>query len=421
MSKHTDTIRQDDESLSGRHEAGRVRRLLIACCGAHVIQDGLVALQYVLLPILAQALQLNYAQVGFLRAIGHLASSVLEIPAGALADRTGASRLVVFGLICAGLGYLGVSFSSGFALLGACFLIAGVGAGFQHSLSSSIIVNGVPQDFRRKAMGIYNAAGDGGKLLYTGLFSLGVGAGLVWNWVLLWLALVAIGFGLGCWWLLIKSAVPDTAIPADRMVEAPGGIAKEGRSGNRWGILQPARFSVLALIVFLDSLVQAVVPTFLGFVMLEKGMGEGVAAFAVVIMLIGGMVGKYVCGYSAARFGDRITFLVLQLLTVPAVIALIVFAGETILILLPLIGLCVQGSSTITYGSVSDFVDTQHQSKGYALIYSVSSLASVIGPVLVGGLADGLGLDSALWWVALTALIPVLMIGVLSPRNEGKA
>lgn len=43
---------------------GNGRKTLITCCGAHLIQDGLGALQYVLLPILAQLFGLNYAQVG---------------------------------------------------------------------------------------------------------------------------------------------------------------------------------------------------------------------------------------------------------------------------------------------------------------------------------------------------------------------
>ena len=40
-------------------------RTLVATCGAHAIQDGMLAVQYVLLPVLAQSLGLSYAQVGF--------------------------------------------------------------------------------------------------------------------------------------------------------------------------------------------------------------------------------------------------------------------------------------------------------------------------------------------------------------------
>ena len=52
-----------------QNQAAKPRNVLTVSCGAHIIQDGLVALQYVLLPLLAQTLGLSYAQVGFLRAL----------------------------------------------------------------------------------------------------------------------------------------------------------------------------------------------------------------------------------------------------------------------------------------------------------------------------------------------------------------
>jgi len=91
--------------------------VLIASCGAHLIQDGLVALQYVLLPILAQIFGLNYTQVGLLRALSNSAMTLLEIPAGVLSERFGETRLLVFGLLCAARGYLGVAFAVDFYLM----------------------------------------------------------------------------------------------------------------------------------------------------------------------------------------------------------------------------------------------------------------------------------------------------------------
>ena len=137
------------------------RKTLFAGCTAHFIQDGLVALQYVLLPILAQQFNLNYAQVGFLRAVGHTAMTILEVPAGMLSEKFGEPRLLVFGLLCAGAGYLGIAHSGSFTLLALCMLVAGIGAGFQHSLSSAIIVRAYENGGRRHAMGVYNC------LLYT--------------------------------------------------------------------------------------------------------------------------------------------------------------------------------------------------------------------------------------------------------------
>ena len=101
--------------------------------------------------------------------------TILEVPAGVLSEKYGEPRLMIFGLLCAGTGYLGVAYSGGFVLLALCMLVAGVGAGFQHSLSSAIIVRAYENGGRRRAMGIYNSTGDAGKLTYTGLFGLAIG------------------------------------------------------------------------------------------------------------------------------------------------------------------------------------------------------------------------------------------------------
>ena len=156
----------------------RSARVIAACCSAHAIQDGLVALQFVLLPILAQTFGLSYSQVGLLRGLHAVALAACEVPSGMLAERVGARILLVLGLATAGLGYLGVAFGGEFFVIASCFVIAGIGGGFQHSLSSAVLAANFEQGARRRALGTYNAAGDAGKLTGTGLFGLGVGAGL---------------------------------------------------------------------------------------------------------------------------------------------------------------------------------------------------------------------------------------------------
>ena len=379
------------------------RRTLIASCGAHSIQDGMVALQYVLLPILAQQFSLSYAQVGFLRAVGHTAMTTLEIPSGVLSERFGERRLLVFGLLCVGAGYLGIAYSATFIGIALCLLLAGGGAAFQHSLSSAIIARSFGDAERRHALGTYNSAGDAGKLAFTGIFSAAIGIGLAWDLVLVLLSLITLVFALVVWKILA-----GTGRPAQRSDPA------SEHTGYGWGISSSSRFSGLAMMVFLDSLVQAVFLTFLAFIMLEKGFSEGIASAAVVIALVGGMAGKFACGRLAARFGDRSTFILLQLLTMVGIGMLVLLSGETVLYLLPFIGLVVQGSSTVTYGSVSEFVSKERQSRGYSLIYTVASLSSVIGPFLGGLLADFAGLEATMWALAAVTGLTLPFSVVLS-------
>lgn len=378
------------------------RNTLIVCCGAHIIQDGLVALQFVLLPILAQALSLNYAQIGLLRALSHSAMSLLEIPSGILAERYGEKRLLVMGLIATGTGYLGVAVSTSFWQIALFFVLTGIGAAFQHSLTSAILVKAFGASQRRRALGIYNASGDAGKLAFTGVFSLWIGAGLAWNMIVTLLCLFAITFAFAIGRLLPETR-QESAHQSDSV--AQGGLVQ------RWGIKRPRPFLMLGLVVFLDSAVQAVFLTFLAFVLLQKGASTQVASFAVVLALSGGMTGKFCCGYLTARYGDFKPFVFIQLLTVIGIVGVILMPITAVLITLPLVGLVVQGSSTVTYGAISDHIKTSHQSRGFALIYTFANIASVVGPLALGLLANASSLNVVLWILcSLTGLsIPLAL------------
>jgi FSR family fosmidomycin resistance protein-like MFS transporter len=374
----------------------RDHRVLIASCGAHLIQDGLGALQYVLLPILAQAFGLSYTQVGFLRAVSNSAMTLLEIPAGVLAERFGEIRLLIFGLVCAALGYLGVALAVDFYLIVVGFLIAGGGAAFQHSLASALISKSFDDAGRRRSLGLYNAFGDLGKLSFTGVFSLAIGVGIAWNLIVTALCLITLSFAVLLVFLSRRQA-PQPSPPVDGNNEAGG--------DSKWGIKHPRRFSGLCVTVFLDTLAQSVILTFIAFLLLEKGASEALASFAVVLALSGGMVGKFVCGYLAVRYGDRNAFRILQALTISGLILLVLLPVLPILILLPLIGIAIQGSTTVTYGALADFIHRDRQSRGYAIIYTLSSLSAVVGPVVFGRLADLYGVDLSLLMLAvLTSL-----------------
>ena len=64
-----------------------------------------MAVQYVLLPVLAQSLGLNYTQIGVLKAASSSAMALLEIPSGFLAEKFGEKPLLCAGLIGIGAGY----------------------------------------------------------------------------------------------------------------------------------------------------------------------------------------------------------------------------------------------------------------------------------------------------------------------------
>lgn len=254
------------------------KSILVVSSGVHATQDGLTSTVYVLLPVLAQSLGLSYAQVGTIRAVYSGMMWLLEIPAGILSERFGEQRLLVFGLITAGLGYGILSTADSYYGVLFALLIAGTGAAFQHSLSSALISRVYDGPSGRVALGTYNASGDTGKLLFTGVASLLFGVGIAWQEVVS-------GYGILA---LLVAAVLWLGL---RRLRSTGAVSMSARNPNTatgWGIRDRSGFRWLAAIVFLDIAVQDGFLVFVAFLMIEKNIPAGLAAFAVVATLAGG-------------------------------------------------------------------------------------------------------------------------------------
>lgn len=377
----------------------RRKLALAACCGAHSLQDGLTALLYVLLPILSQAFGLSYAQVGVIRAAHSSATILFEIPSGLLSERIGERALLAFGLTCAGLGYVALAAANSFALILLALLVAGLGAAFQHALSSSIVSAAFDGPARRAALGAYNSSGDAGKLAFTGLFTLAVGMGLAWNSAVT---------GLGTLALLAAIALYATLRHIDVGSRPPA--STDGLKASRapgWGLRDRNAFAALGAIVFLDTAVQAGFLTFLAFLMIEKAVPTSLAAFAVVLTLAGGVLGKFVCGFLAARLGVIRSLVLVECLTAAGIVAVLLSPTLTAYLLLPVIGAALQGSSSITYATVSDLVHADRRSRGFAVIYSIASAASILAPVGFGLIGDSFGLAPAMMVMACLTLSPL--------------
>lgn len=386
---------------------GKRRLTLAACCTAHVVQDGLLATLYVLLPVLAQAFGLSYAQVGVIRATNNTAMAMLEIPSGMLSERLGERTLLTFGLACAGLGYLSLTAATGFESVIACLFAVGVGGAFQHALSSSIISRAFHDHGRRAALGVYNSAGDAGKLAFTGIFSLAIGMGAAWQGVIT-------GYGAAA--LLGAAAVYATLArlgAGARPDRRPG--SGDDANGAGWGIRDRTGFTALAAIVFLDIAVQSGFLTFLAFLMIEKSVPTSLAASAVVLTLAGGMFGKFGCGFLAERFGVIRSLIAIEILTAAGIVAVLYAPTLVAYLLLPLLGVVLQGSSSITYATVADLMRGDRHSRGFATVYAIASSASILGPVGFGIVSDRFGLTPAMLAMALVVLLPLPLSLALRP------
>ncbi len=368
------------------------RTALAVGCTAHVVQDGLTAATYVLMPVLAQTFGFTYGQVGLIKGLKSLAQGVLEIYSGVLSERIGEGRTLVFGLILSGIGYTAVAAAPDPTVVAICLLLVGAGTGFQHSPSSALVSTAYAERGRRGALGLYNSSGDVGKLGFSGLFSLAIGAGFAWQHISILLGFLT----------LLAAAAVAVAARHLKAKSTPGAAPHEG-----WGILSWRSFGTLLVIISLDNVVQAGVLVFVAFLMIEKGLPLYLATMATVVLLTGGIFGKAGCGYLAEHLGVRKAFALVQGLTALGLIAVISAPAWLAFILLLPLGVVAQGSTSITYGLIPDLIHPERMARGYAIMYSFTSFAAALGPWLFGQIGDHHGINNAMLAMAVVALLAV--------------
>ena len=388
----------------------RKKRILAVCCAAHAIQDGLGAALYVILPVLAQTFGLTLTQIGALRAINSGAMALLETLSGLLSEHLGERSLLTFGLTCAGLGYMLLLFSDTYWMIGCCFFITGVGAAFQHALSSSMVSSAHDFKDRRSALGIYNSSGDAGKLVFASLFSLVITIGIGWKTTAGLFGCIALLGGIVILFILVNLSAGG---------KSPASVV-DHETGKKigWGMSDKGSFSLLITAVFLDTAVQSSFLTFVAFFVATKQVPLNIATFAVTLVLIGGIFGKVICGFMAKHIGTRQAFTLIQLLTAVGIVLILSLDKVFCLIFLPFLGVVLQGSTSITYSVVGDLIHPERLSRGFSLIYTVSSLACFLGPVALGIISDYFGFEVTMYTMAGATLLSVLPMLLLNRKKR---
>jgi MFS family permease len=395
---------QPGEPASAKNPADG-RRTLAITCSAHFVHDGIADAFYVLLPIWAQAFGLSYVQVGTLRMAYSTAMAFLQLPAGMLAERVGERTLLAGGSMLAGVAFALLATSQSYAALGALILLAGTGSAVQHPIASTLISRAYAVASRRAALGVYNFVGDVGKMVVAAAMGLGIVA-IGWRSSVVLYGLIVVGVGL--------VTLVAIASLADGTPRTPAKAAPAPDVG--WGFTNPTGFALLGAIQLIDSACRTGFLTFFPFLLIAKGASVASIGFGLSLVFVGGAAGKLVCGLIAERVGILRTVILTELAT-GALIAAVVVAplGWAMVLLMP-VGVALNGTSSVLYGTVAEFVRDDRQSRSYGLFYTLGSAAGATAPFVFGIVSDFAGVPTALMLVAGLAVTTVPIALLLGPH-----
>ena len=374
------------------------RRTLTVCGGAHALHDGFTDLLNALYPLLQAQFGLSYAAIGALKAVYSGAMASGQIPSGLLAKRFGGVHVLALGtgLIAVGYGLAGLTGSLYGVIAG--LLLAGLGGSTQHPIASSLVSAAYPGLRSRTALGTYNFTGDLGKMALPAVFAV-IAAALGWQQALVVIAAVAV-VGAG----VILGTLQSSEIQA-----------KSAETKATPGQDRPWAYWLLFSIHVADDLVRTGFLIFLPFLMRNKGADLPTIGLSLSLLFAGGAAGKLVMGWIGARLGVVPSVILTEVATTLLILLLLPLPLLAALALLPAVGLMLNGTSSVLYGTIPEFVSPERRTHAFAVFYPGGSIAGATGPFAFGLLGDAVGLDTALTAVACVALTTVPMVWALRP------
>jgi MFS family permease len=174
-------------------------------------------------------------------------------------------------------------------------------------------------------------------------------------------------------------------------------------------------FSLLLSVGVIDSATRMAFLTFLPFVLTAKGASVQLVGLALTLVFAGGAMGKLVCAFLAARIGAVATVWLTETVTAVGIVALLPLPLEPALILLPIVGVALNGTSSVLYGSVPDLVEPAGRQRAFSIFYTGTIGAGAVSPAIYGLVGDAVGVPVALMVIAAVVLITLPITFVLRP------
>src|SRR5262245_53508065 len=394
------------DSLNISRATPNERRAFAVSAGAHVVSDGYTDLLYVLLPVWQAEFGLGYAEVGMLRGSYMATMSALQIPASVVAQRVGPMVWLAGGTLLAAACFLLAGASTGLVGLLIALLLGGVGASVQHPISASIVSSAFDGIRSRTALGVYNFSGDVGKMALPALTA-------VLLTLMTWRAALWIVAGIGIVVAMLLLVLAPPSIGTSRSAPKPQGNDDAGSTGQK-----PSTtfgFRLLFAICLIESTARMGFLTFLPFLLQAKGASTAQIGFGLTLVFAGGAAGKLVCGYLGARLGVLATVILTEGLTAAGILALLPMPLELVFVLLPVIGIGLNGTSSVLYGTVPELVSREARTRAFGVFYTGTAGASAVAPPIMGLFGDRFGVPSTMGGIAIGVLATIPLAVVLNP------
>ncbi|GAA4254268.1 MFS transporter [Azospirillum formosense] len=368
---------------------------MAGACLAHALHDGYTDALYAFMPVWQADFGLSYAALAIIRALYYGTMGGLQIPADRALRGLSPRAALILSTVLASTGLLIMAAPFGFAGLCVGLVVAGIGSSIQHPCGSMLVTASYGAASRHP-LGIYNFSGDLGKAALPALVA-------VLLPLLAWQPVLGLMAALG----LILSVALVPLVPATPIARAAATGAASGRGRGGFGIL--------TTIGALDTATRMGYLLFLPFLIHGQGGDTATVGLALALLFVGGAFGKATCSRLGERLGVVGSVMATEAATAVLIAATLVTPLTPTLILLPLLGIVLNGTSSVLYGAVPELSEGD-TGRAFAVFYTSVIGSGGLAPILYGAIADHSTQAIGVLASAATAALIVPLVLTLRPH-----
>ena len=349
----------------------------------------------------------SFTQIGMVTSVFGLTKAVTNLCMGALSDRVGRKPVIVVGAIVSALGGMVIASADQFTgmLLGTALIGLGGGSTFVGIMVA--MTEAIPSRIGL-AMGLFQLAAYGGSTLGTSLAGyLAVSYGLRQPFSVL-MAISAVGAVAG--FLLIP--------------ETNGFVHKEGaRLKENVNITSYARqLAPMYFAGFSSKIMDSLIVSFLPLYLTGQGMDINRVATVMSAFTFSWALLQPVTGHTSDRIGRKRIIVVGLAGSVISVVTFTLTGGFTLLVACSLL-LGVEAALFYTplVAMVSDIAPSELEGTLIGSYRFFRDMGYFVGPLLLGAIADNMGLANSFYATSIILLIATVVIQLLAKETVGRA
>lgn len=370
-------------------------RSLIAACLAHLLHDGYTDGLFAFLPVWQTQFGLSYAWLAITRALYYATMGSLQLPGNMLVEGLSPRAALVLSTLIAAAGFALMAAPLGFAGLCAGLVVAGIGSSIQHPRGSLLVTESYAPSSRRM-LGIYNFSGDVGKAMLPAIVALLLPI-LSWRPVAGLMAALGVAVALG-----LHALAPRSIVRSPSSKPAAHAASRSG-------------FTLLMSIGAFDTATRMGYLLFLPFLIHGRGGTSPDVGLGLALLFIGGAFGKATCSWLAEHIGVIGSVAATEGLTALLIIATLFTPLVPTFVILPLLGIVLNGTSSVLYGTVPELAPNGDSGRAFALFYTSVIGAGGLAPIAYGAIADLSSQTLGVFAAATTAMLIVPMVLGLRP------